>query len=124
MSRVHQIQDSRRWRRRHHVRTKIHGTGDRPRLTVQKSLRHVYVQLVDDIQGKSLALVSSVNFPFASAEGKPLSKTARSALVGAKLAARARELGITRVVFDRNHNLYHGRIKAIAEAARKEGLEF
>jgi len=114
----------RKRRRRLHVRGKIRGTPECPRLTVQKSLRHVYVQLIDDTQGRSLALISSVNVPVAVVDGKKSTKTQQSAEIGTKLAAKARELGIERVVFDRNHNLYHGRIKAIADAARKEGLKF
>jgi large subunit ribosomal protein L18 len=91
---------------------------------VQKSLRHVYAQLIDDRQGKSLVMISSVNFPFEQGGEKPRTKLEESARIGAALAARAKEKGITEVVFDRNHNLYHGRIKAVAEAARKEGLKF
>lgn len=124
MSKIFKIREAREKRRRRHVRRIIIGTAERPRLSVQKSLRHVYAQLIDDIQGVTLTMVSSVNFPFEKSAEKPPSKTERSALIGAALAARAKEMGITRVLFDRNHNLYHGRIKAVAEAARKEGLEF
>ncbi len=124
MSRIYKIRDMRKKRRRLHVRSSIRGTTDRPRLSVQKSLRHVYAQLIDDTRGVSLAMISSVNFHFEASEGKKPSKTEQCALIGETLASRAKEKGITRVVFDRNHNLYHGRVKAIAEAARKAGLEF
>jgi len=124
MSRMHKIRNRREKRRRYHVRKKIEGSAERPRFTVQKSLRHMYAQLIDDGQGVTLAMVSSVNFSFEKSEGKQLTKVEQSALIGTALAARAKEQGITKVVFDRNHNLYHGRIKAVAEAARKEGLKF
>ena len=124
MSRMHKIRDRREKRRRYHVRKAIKGSAERPRFTVQKSLRHVYAQLIDDGRGMTLALVSSVSFSFEKSEGKLPTKVEQSALIGTALAARAKEQGITEVVFDRNHNLYHGRIKAVAEAARKEGLKF
>jgi len=106
------------------VRKKLRGTAERPRLTVHKSLRHVCAQLVDDTHGVTLAMVSSVSFSFPQNEGKKLTKTEKSAYIGAALAEKAREKGIVEVVFDRNYNLYHGRIKAVAEGARKEGLKF
>ena len=121
MSRLATISAKRRNRRRLHVRNKVKGSAERPRLTVQKSVRHVYAQLIDDVAGKSLAQVSSINFTF---EGDKPSKTAQSEQIGRAVADKAREIGVTRVVFDRNHNLYHGRIKAVAESARKAGLEF
>ena len=124
MNGMHKIRDRREKRRRYHVRKTIEGSAERPRFTVQKSLRHVYAQLIDDRRGVTLAIVSSVSFPFEKSEGKQPTKAEQSALIGAALAARAKEQGITEVVFDRNHNLYHGRIKAVAEAARKEGLKF
>ena len=124
MSKIHKIREKREKRRRYHVRQKIKGSAERPRLTVQKSLRHVCVQLVDDRHGMTMAMVSSINFSFEKSEGKQLTKVEQSALIGTALAARAKEQGITEVVFDRNHNLYHGRIKAVADAARKEGLKF
>jgi len=124
MSKVTKTRERRQNRRRHHVRKKISGTPERPRLTVHKSLRHVYAQLVDDIHGVTLAMVSSVNYSFPLNEGKKLTKKEESERVGAVLAEKAREKGITEVVFDRNYNLYHGRIKALADGARKEGLKF
>ncbi len=124
MSKMTEIRDRRQNRRRHHVRKKIRGTAERPRLTVHKSLRHVYAQLVDDTHGVTLTMVSSVNFSFPQNEGKRLTKTEQSKCIGVALVEKAREKGIGEVVFDRNHNLYHGRVKAVAEGARKEGLKF
>ena len=124
MSNLTREKATRRTRRRFHVRRRIIGTAERPRLTVQKSLRHMYAQLVDDTHAASLAMVASVNFPFASAEGKKLTKTQQAVQIGSAIAAKAMEKGITHVVFDRNHNLYHGRIKAVADGARKGGLQF
>jgi len=99
---------------------------------VQKSLRHIYAQLIDDTavdksgapSGASLVMVSSVNFDFPAAEGKKLTKREQSEHLGQVLAEKAKEKGILKVVFDRNHNLYHGRIKAVADGVRKAGLEF
>jgi len=124
MSNVLHIKKGRRERRRQHIRTNVFGTAERPRLTVQKSLRHIYAQVVDDTCGVTLAMVSSVNFAFPAEPGKKLTKTQQSVQIGRAIAAKAIEKGVTQVVFDRNHNLYHGRIKAVAEAARKGGLQF
>jgi large subunit ribosomal protein L18 len=132
MSKVFEIVEKRRVRRRHHVRKKVTGTAERPRLTVHKSLRHIYVQLVDDTvvdkhgatSGASVLMVSSVNRDFPTKEGKPLTKREKSEHIGLVLAEKAKEKGILSVVFDRNHNLFHGRIKAVADGARKGGLQF
>ncbi len=124
MSRTLQLGRQRRQRRRYHVRSRIKGTPGRPRLTVQKSLKHIYAQLIDDTTGSSIMMVSSVGFPFEQKGDSALSKIEKSVQIGTKLAEQAKEKGITQVVFDRNHNLYHGRVKAVADAARKAGLEF
>ena len=124
MSDVLHIKKSRRTRRRLHVRRRIVGTGERPRLTVQKSLRHIYAQVVDDTRRVTLVMQSSVNFPFVDEKGKRPTKTQQAVQIGRAIAVKAIEKGITQVVFDRNHNLYHGRIKAVADAARKGGLTF
>ena len=124
MSHVLQVKKARRERRRRHVRRRVLGTSDHPRLTVQKSLRHIYAQVVDDTRGVTLAMVTSVNFNFPVEEEKKLTKTRRAAHIGRAIAAKALAKGITHVVFDRNHNLYHGRIKAVADAARNGGLQF
>ena len=109
-----------RLRRAKRVRAKVQGTTDRPRLVVFKSLRHLYAQLVDDTGRKTIAGVSSLK------GGLDISgnKTEKAAAVGEAIAKRAQELGIKAVVFDRSGYSYHGKIKALAEAARKSGLEF
>lgn len=102
-----------RLKRQIRSRAKTRGTGERPRLSVFRSNRGLYVQLIDDVQGKTLAS--------ASAKGANVSFGEK---IGVEIAAKAKELGITKVVFDRGAYLYHGKVKAIAEAARKNGLEF
>ena len=106
----------RRARRHLRVRRKIAGGSDRPRLVVHRSLKHIYAQLVDDVGGRTLATVGD-----AQATGK---KTERATEVGKRIAARAKDLGVTRVVFDRAGYRYHGRVKALADGARQGGLEF
>jgi large subunit ribosomal protein L18 len=99
------------------------GTPTQPRLSVFRSSQHIYAQVIDDSAGKTLAAASSIE-----AEVKPSveksKKTAAAAVIGARLAQRARQAGVTSVVFDRGGFKYHGRVKALADAARKEGLEF
>lgn len=102
------------------VRRKIRGTAERPRLVVFKSLNHIYAQLVDDQQRKTITGVSSLKGSV-NAKGK---KTEKAAAVGTAIAEKAKSIGIKQVVFDRSGYLYHGKIKALAEAARKAGLEF
>jgi large subunit ribosomal protein L18 len=105
------------------VRGKIHGTAERPRLTVCKSLKGISVQLIDDEKKITLAAASSLMKDIApKISGKK--KTEVAALVGESIAQIAIAKGIKKVAFDRNRFLYHGRIKALAEAARKGGLEF
>jgi len=105
-------------RRHFRLRKKVAGTVERPRLVVTRSTRHLYVQIVDDTRGVTLASASTYKM---GAEGD---KTAQAKKVGQVLAERARAAGITRVVFDRGGNKYHGRIAALAQAAREGGLEF
>jgi large subunit ribosomal protein L18 len=107
----------RRFKRHLRVRNKISGTPERPRLVVFRSLKHIYAQLVDDSANRTLATVSDLNIE----QGK---KSERAAEVGKQIAERAKSAGITRVVFDRAGYRYHGRIKAVADGARKGGLEF
>ena len=112
-----------RLRRHARVRKKISGTAERPRLNVFRSLNHIYGQVVDDIAGRTLVSASTVDREVRSmAEGKEKSGQAR--IVGEILARRAQEQGIKRVVFDRGGWAFHGRVKALAEGARKAGLEF
>src|SRR5579863_9569302 len=104
------------------IRKKILGTDERPRLNVYRSLNHIYVQVIDDLHGKTLVAAHS-------AEGKKGEKrtggnVASAKSVGKAIAERAKAKGITQVVFDRGGYIYHGRVKALAEAAREAGLKF
>jgi len=108
-----------RARRALRVRSKVRGTPDRPRLSVFRSNRAIWAQIIDDTSGRTLASAGSVHV----AE-KGLSKTEQAAKVGEILAERAKAVGIVRVVFDRGPYLYHGRVKALADGARQGGLEF
>jgi large subunit ribosomal protein L18 len=111
----------RRYRRHLRIRKTVQGTAQRPRLVVFRSLKHIYAQLVDDDQGRTLVGVSDRSKGI-SVEGT--GKVAAGQAVGRLLATRAKEQGITKVVFDRAGYPYHGRVKAVAEGARKAGLEF
>jgi large subunit ribosomal protein L18 len=113
----------RRGRRHRRVRAKVSGTSQRPRLVVYRSLNHVEGQVVDDLAGRTLVGLSTLN-PDLRARKTELTKTEQSREAGKALAEKARELGITAVVFDRGGYLYHGRVKAFAEGAREGGLEF
>jgi large subunit ribosomal protein L18 len=104
------------------IREKMSGTAQRPRLNVYRSLNHIYTQLIDDQNGVTLASASSMVLK--GDEKKSGGNVAAAALVGTQIAERAKEKGITKIVFDRGGYLYHGRIKALAEAAREAGLEF
>jgi large subunit ribosomal protein L18 len=110
-----------RARRRLRIRKKISGSPQRPRLRVTRSARHMVAQLVDDLAGHTLASASTMEADVRALDGD---KKARSAKVGELLAARAREAGVTAVVFDRGGYDYHGRVAALADAAREGGLEF
>jgi large subunit ribosomal protein L18 len=101
------------------VRQKMQGTEQRPRLNVYRSLNHIYVQVIDDIKGHTLVSASTV-----AAKMKTGGNVAAAKEVGKLIAERALEKGVKRVVFDRGGYLYHGRIKALADAAREAGLEF
>ena len=113
-----------RQKRKRRVRKRVRGTPERPRLSVFRSSRHIYAQIVDDTSGRTLIEYSSLSKE-AQAELKQKGGNKEgSSLVGASVAKKASEKGIKRVVFDRNGFLYHGRIKALADAAREHGLEF
>ena len=112
-----------RQRRHQRVRRKMSGTLERPRLNVFRSLDHIYAQVVDDVQGRTLVSASSVDKEL-RAELKSLNKTEQAKRVGALLARRAQAAGVKQVVFDRGGYLYHGRVKALADAGREAGLEF
>ena len=118
--------DDRRQRIKYRIRKRMQGTPSRPRLSVFRSVSHIYVQVIDDLAGTTLASASSVEPAVKSQmEGGTRGGNRKGAeLVGQTIAARLKEKGITRVIFDRNGFLYHGRVRAVAEAARSAGLEF
>ena len=111
-----------RQRRHRRIRVTLHGNAHRPRLSVFRSLQHIYAQLVDDATGSTLVAASTLD-P-ALREGLSGSKAERARAVGQAIAERAKDKGISSVVFDRGGYLYHGRVKALAEGARAAGLEF
>lgn len=113
----------RRNRRIIRVRKKVYGTSEKPRLCVFRSLRHIYAQAIDDDSGSTLASFSTLS-PAILDELKGKKKTESAEIVGTKIAEALKDKGIERVVFDRHGYLYHGRIKALAEGARKGGLQF
>jgi large subunit ribosomal protein L18 len=115
---------SERKRRAVRVRRKISGSNERPRLCVRRSLKHIYAQIVNDADGKSIVQLGSNSGEIAVriAESKKKDKTAVSRAVGELLAEKAREKGVEKVVFDRKGYLYRGRIKALADGARSKGL--
>ena len=111
-----------RIKRQARIRKKIKGTPERPRLSVFRSAKHVYAQVIDDTAGATLATASSVEKDF-KAQDKFENKKAAAAYVGKLVAERALDKGIKKVVFDRNGFLYHGRVKAISDGAREAGLK-
>jgi large subunit ribosomal protein L18 len=118
--------EDRRDRIKFRIRKKMTGTAQKPRLSVFRSVAHIYVQVIDDMSGQTLASASTVD---AKVKGKMSKGVAGgnikgAELIGTTIAERLKEKGITKVVFDRNGFLYHGRVRAIAEAARSAGLEF
>ncbi len=108
-------------RRHFRLRKKVNGTAERPRLVVHRSSKHITVQVIDDLKGHTIASASSMEADVRALDGD---KKARAAKVGQLAAARAKDAGINAVVFDRGGNAYHGRIAALADAAREAGLEF
>jgi large subunit ribosomal protein L18 len=111
-------------RRRHaRLRRKLAGTAERPRLNVYRSLNQIYAQLIDDGAGRTLAAASTLDLDIKS-RLKGLTKTDQARLVGELIAERAKSIGVKSVVFDRGGYRYHGRVRALAEAAREAGLEF
>jgi large subunit ribosomal protein L18 len=110
-----------RMRRQIRGRKKVAGTAERPRLVVTRSTKHISVQVVDDLEGKTLAYASTMESDLRSLEGD---KTAKAKRVGELVAERAKGVGVETVVFDRAGNKYHGRIAALADGAREGGLTF
>ena len=113
----------RQLRRRRHVRRRIVGTAERPRLTVFRSSKHIYAQLIDDLAGRTLASASTVA-PDLRSEFSYGGNVKAAKAVGLRLAEVAKEKGIQKAAFDRGHYRYHGRVKALAEGAREGGLQF
>ncbi len=109
---------------KYRIRKRIKGTDQRPRLVIFRSLSNIYAQMIDDITGKTICSVSNISKDVKGSSKEKTSKLDKSKLVGKKIAEKALELNIKKVVFDRNGYLYHGRVKAVADAAREAGLEF
>ena len=112
-----------RTRRQGRVRKKVRGSEERPRLCVFRSARHIYAQIINDVEGKTLAAASTLS-PALKEKVAGLNKTDAAKLVGKHIAEEAKAKGIEKIVFDRNGFLYHGRIKALSESAREAGLDF
>jgi large subunit ribosomal protein L18 len=113
-----------RVRRKKRVRRKVRGTPERPRLCVFRSSRHIYAQVIDDTAGCTMVEASSLSKDLPEKTGTIAGNKEGAAVVGAAIAKRTLEKGIKKVVFDRNGFLYHGRVRALSEAAREHGLEF
>jgi len=122
--RANKIVKRARQRRKWRVRRKLQGTSDRPRLTVFRSNKSIYAQLIDDIKGRTLVTVSAHSQEITKGSTDKKTKVDISKEVGQLLAQKAKEKGVEKVVFDRGPYLYHGRVKALAEGARKGGLTF
>ena len=118
-----QAKTARRTRRKIHIRKKLVGTSERPRLTVFRSLKHIYVQAIDDVTGATLAQASSLNDEGVKTLLDGSGKVGVGTAVGKAIAQRLKEKNIASAVFDRNGYLYHGRVKAVAEGAREGGLQ-
>lgn len=113
-----------RVRRHLRIRSKVSGTTERPRLSVHRTAKHITAQIVNDVEGKTLVTVTSTAKDVLGLLGEDRSKLNRSKVVGRRIGEIAKEKGIQKVVFDRGGYLYHGRIKALADAARESGLSF
>lgn len=118
-----QVVQTRRLRRQRHVRKRLFGTHERPRLAIFRSSKHIYAQVIDDADGKTLASASTVD---GEAKGQAAygGNKAAAAVVGKLVAERAKKAGIDKVCFDRRSYKYHGRVQALADAAREAGLQF
>ncbi len=112
------VKTDRRSRIKAHIRHKVSGTAQKPRLSVFRSNTQIYAQVIDDVNGKTIASASSLGIK------EKMTKTEQAAKVGALVAKAALAAGVTEVVFDRNGYLYHGRVKQLADAAREAGLKF
>jgi large subunit ribosomal protein L18 len=119
-----QQQKYRKRQRRHwRVRNRVHGTAQRPRLSVHRSLKHIYAQVINDDEGKTLVALGTLSKDVRD-QVKGGGNVKAAEVIGTKLAEMSKAMGISQVCFDRGHTRYHGRVKALAEAARKGGLKF
>jgi large subunit ribosomal protein L18 len=120
------MKEKRERRERAHlrVRSRVRGSGERPRLSIYKSLKYVYAQVIDDDRGVTLAQANSSDPEIRQQLSKSTGSLEAAKLVGETVAARAKEKGIEKVVFDRGGYIYHGKVKAVAEGAREKGLQF
>jgi large subunit ribosomal protein L18 len=116
-------QQEKRERRKHSIRKKVNGTAERPRLTVFRSSKHIYAQVVNDIAHQTIATASTLDEQIIP-QLAGLKKSDKAKKIGAAIAERLKAKGIDQVVFDRNGYIYHGRIMALADAAREAGLKF
>jgi large subunit ribosomal protein L18 len=119
MNRI-ELKNAQKARRKLRVRKKIHGTAERPRMTIFRSNKHIYIQVIDDTTGRTLAAASNLEKDLASIKNTVV----EAGKIGEAAAERLKKVNITKVVFDRNGALYHGVIKAVADGARKAGIEF
>jgi large subunit ribosomal protein L18 len=121
---INKDRHARRQRIKQHIRRRVFGTIERPRLTVYRSLKHLYAQVVDDVEGKTLVAASTVSKDLRDALKQVKGQKELAKQVGIAVAKKAIEKNIKKVVFDRNGYLYHGIVKALADGAREGGLEF
>jgi len=119
----YKTRQGKRMRRHQRIRKRVFGTPERPRLSVFRSLKHIYAQIIDDTTGRTLCAASTLDKELRE-KLQGLTKTQQAIEVGKLIAKRALELGIKQVAFDRGGHKYHGRVKALADAAREAGLEF
>ena len=116
-------QDEKRERRKHSIRKKVNGTAERPRLSVFRSSKHIYAQVIDDVAHQTIATASTLDEQLVPSLAG-LKKSEKAKKIGAAIAERCKAKGIEAVVFDRNGFIYHGRVQALADAAREAGLKF
>ena len=124
MKSISEVRRQMRQRRHRRIRKRVQGDAERPRLAVYRSLRHLYVQVIDDVESRTLFSISTMDKGAREQLAGTASRMERSKLLGKMLAERAKEKGVEKVAFDRGGYLYHGHIKALAEGAREGGLEF
>ncbi len=115
--------NGRKLRRKRHVRRRIRSSSVLPRLSIHRTCKHISAQVIDDVQGRTLAVATTTTKALADQLGGK-TKTERASLIGAEIARKAKEAGVETVVFDRGASKYHGRVKALADAAREAGLKF